>query len=142
MNILTILLCWCLSLVPIFFLIIKLSKDKEKTENIIHFERYATIFEYYLIKAYDIIHKDRILIYSLEATKLNESEFKQVAKDFGKLFLQLIGPSIQKELTKFYGNEKVLMFNVIEFFNTKFEDDEIRKNALDNLAAGDSNEDN
>jgi len=54
----------------------------------------------------------------------------------------LIGPSIQKELTKFYGNEKVLMFNVIEFFNTKFEDDEIRKNALDNLAAGDSNEDN
>lgn len=137
MNIISmifIFILFCIILLVLLFLSKKFLKDKEESEYIIKFERYIILFEFYLNKAYEIIHKDRILIYSLEATKLNDDEFRQVAKDFGKLFIQLVGPTLQQKLTKFYGNEETLMFNIIEFFNTRFEDDEIRKTAVDNLA--------
>lgn len=106
---------------------------KRKHDRICSFDTYVAVLQYHMEKAYEIIYKDRILIYSLEATKLNEEEFQVVAKDFAVLVLNMLGPILLEELTFLYGNEETLYFNITEYFNTKFDDDEIRKTTQDNL---------
>lgn len=104
-----------------------------RLERVKNFDLIVSVLNYNMEKAYDIIHKDRILIYSLEATKLNEQEFQQIAVDFSVLVLNLLGPTLTEELIYTYGDEETLYFNISEYFNTKFDDDEIRKTAQDNL---------
>lgn len=101
---------------------------------IVEFDSYIKVLDYHLAKAYDVIYKDRILVYSIEATKLNEKEFSVVAKDFLTLVLKMLGPNLVKEFLILYGNEKTFFFNITEYFNTKFEDDEIRKTATMDLS--------
>ena len=101
---------------------------------IVEFDSYIKVLDYHLTKAYDVIYKDRILVYSIEATKLNEKEFSVVAKDFLTLVLKMLGPNLVKEFLILYGNEKTFFFNITEYFNTKFEDDEIRKTATMNIS--------
>jgi hypothetical protein len=104
-----------------------------------NFEQYATVLEYYMQKAYEIIYKDRILIYSLEALKINDIDFNIVSKDFALLTFKLMGPNLKDEFVNLYGNEETLIFNLMEYFNRKFEDDEIRKKAEDNLVNNEEN---
>ena len=106
---------------------------KKRQSYIINFEHYAVILDYHLKKAFDIIYKDRILIYSLEATKINDQQFKVTTFDFIKLVLKLIGPTLQKEFIFLYGSEETFYFNLTEYFNTRFEDDEIRKTSMTTL---------
>lgn len=106
---------------------------KRRYDRICSFDNYIAILQYHMEKAYEVIYKDRILIYSLEATKLNNDEFQVVAKDFAALVLTMLGPTLLKELTFLYGNEETLYFNITEHFNTKFDDDEIRKTTQENL---------
>ena len=47
--------------------------------------------EYHMKKAYDIVFKDKIMIYSLEGMKLDDFQFKVIAKDFAKLILKILG---------------------------------------------------
>ena len=103
------------------------------------FFEYITVLEYFMNKSYEIIYKDRILTYSLEATKLPDKEFNVVTEDFIRLTIKFMGPNIFNEMKNVYGNEDTLIFNMVEFFNTKYESDEIRKNSIDNI---DTNEDN
>lgn len=98
------------------------------------FDYYIKVLDYHMTKAYDIIYKDRMLVYSLEATKLNEDEFKVVAKDFLTLVLKILGPNLIMEFITLYGNEETFFFNITEYFNTRFEDDEIRKTATLNIS--------
>jgi len=107
--------------------------DSSNRDRFSKFENYTIMLQYYMDKSYEIIYKDRILIYSLEATALNDEQFKTVAKDFCILVLSLMGPTIEKELTKILGNSETLYFNMTEFFNTRFDDDEIRKTTQDNF---------
>jgi len=118
------------------FALIALQKElrlRRSHTRINNFQTYASVLQFHLDKAYEIIYKDRILIYSLEATKFDEGEFKQTARDFGSLVLRLLGPTLVEELTLLYGNEETLLLNITEYFNTKFDDDEIRKTAQDSL---------
>jgi hypothetical protein len=84
-------------------------------------------------KAYDIIYKDKILIYSLEAVKINDIEFNIVSKDFAILVMKLIGDNLKEEFVELYGNEETFIFNLIEYFNNRFENDEIREKARENI---------
>lgn len=96
-------------------------------EIIKNFESYMAVLEYHMRKAYDIIFKDQIMIYSVEAIKVDDKHFEEVSKQFIKLVLKLIGPMLQNEFEYMYGNRETFLFNITEFFNTKYEDDEVRK---------------
>jgi len=97
------------------------------------FESYIAILEYHMKKAYDIIYKDKILIYSLEAVKINDIEFNVVSKDFAVLVMKLIGDNLKEEFIELYGTEETFIFNLIEYFNSRFENDEIREKARENI---------
>jgi len=126
-------------LILVCFLIatIKISQYKKRQSYIINFESYITILNYHLEKAFDIIYKDRVLIYSLEATKMDDDQFEVTTKDFIKLVLKMVGPTIVEELTFLYGDEETFLFNITEYFNTRFEDDEIRKTSMTSLMESD-----
>jgi len=118
----------------IVFLLILNTLDKNRISNKINnFESYISVLEYHLLKAYDIIYKDKILIYSLEATKINDTEFNVVSKEFVILVMKLIGQNLKEEYIDLYGSEETFIFNLIEYFNTKFENDEVREKAKDNI---------
>jgi len=108
--------------------------DKIRRSNKVkNFDLYITVLEYHMKKAYDIIYKDKILIYSLEATKIDDSEFNIASKEFALLVLKMIGPNLKDEFVDLYGDEETLIFNLIEYFNTNFENDEIREKAKQNI---------
>lgn len=136
-----ILVASCLLIILCFLVTAaRILQYKKRQSYIINFESYVTILNYHLQKAFDIIYKDRILIYSLEATKLNDKDFETTTRDFIKLVLKMIGPTISEELTFLYGDEETLLFNLTEYFNTRFEDDEIRKSSMSSLMESDIEE--
>lgn len=124
-----------LLLFPIFTLVVvsKLFEKNKFFKTIISFEKYILLLDYHMSKAYDMIYKDRILVYSLEATRINDIEFQVISKDFALLVFKFLGPKLKKEFINLYGNEETLLFIVMEYFNARFEDDEIRKRAEQNL---------
>jgi len=123
----------------IFFVIIREIKNYQIVKD---FSTYISVLEYYQKKAYDIIHKDRILIYSLEATSIPDKEYTQVSKDYVKLVEKLLGPRLLKQYIFLYGNYDTFLFNVLEFFNTTYDSDEIKKSALDELQEKEIDEQN
>lgn len=122
----------------ILYITVKKNKGKETVKQIVNsrmlnleiiknFESYMAVLEYHMVKAYDIIFKDQIMIYSIEATKLDDKHFEEVSKQFVTLVLKLLGPTLKSEFLYLYGDENTLLFNITEYFNRRYEDDEIRK---------------
>jgi len=99
-------------------------------------EIYMKLLSYYMDKAFDIIYKDRILIYSIEGTKPDDNEVKQNSIDFAKLTLKLMGPTLIEEFTYLYGDEDTFIFSLVEYFNTKAENDEIKQASINNIMDG------
>lgn len=126
-------------IVLIFFSIVLIliflnNREQKSFEiKILNFTLFNGILEYHMIKAYDIIYKDKILIFSLEATKMNDLEFNVVSKEFVLLVFKFLGPVLKEEYIEFYGNEETLIFNIIDYFNRRIENDEIREQAKQNL---------
>jgi hypothetical protein len=102
------------------------------------FSDYLAVLEYHSAKAYDIIHKDRVLVYSLEAMRIPDEEFTAISHDFVNLVIKLIGPKLYKEFYTLYGNEETFIFNLVEYFNTRYEEDEVRKQSLDDISSEES----
>jgi hypothetical protein len=119
----------------LFYLLYFLYKKITIITQIRLFSYYSVILEYYINRAYEIIHKDKILIYSLEGMHIKENEFSIISQDFVKLTIKLMGPNLYKEFINFYGNEETFIFNLIEFFNTRYENDEIRKHSIENISS-------
>jgi len=111
----------------------KVYYDFKRERMVKNFEAYMKILDFNLEKAYDMLYKDKILIYSLEATTLPDKEFNQYSRDFLRLAQKIMGPSLVAEFVIFYGNYETFAFNMAEFFNTKYENDEIRQTSIDNL---------
>jgi len=99
-------------------------------EAIKNFPSYAAALGYHLEKAYEIIHKDKMLIYSLEGTRVPDEHFAVYTKDFITLVLKLMGKKMEKEFSYVYGDLQTLIFNITEFFTTKYEEDEIRRDSF------------
>jgi len=93
----------------------------------------VAVLDYYMEKAYELIHKDRILAYSLEAYRLPDDEYEKATQDYVILLRKYLGPTILKELVGLYGNEESFLFVVLDYFNRRYEEDEIRRSALDNI---------
>ena len=105
---------------------------------ITNFAEYSSVLQYYMEKAYDMVHKDRILVYSLEATRVPEEEINVVSKDFINLVEKLLGPRLLGELLFLYGNYETFAFVLAEYFSTRYEEDEIRKSAVNEMMESDS----
>lgn len=111
-----------------------------KHEAITNFESYAATLEYHLKKAFDIIYKEKILIYSIEATKLDTVQFNTVSRDFITLTLKLLGPNLAAEYEFLYGNKETFYFVIVEYFNNRYESDEIYKTSTSDLMSQDTTE--
>ena len=118
------------------FLATRLYHARRRRQFVKDFSDYMAVLQFNMEKAYDMIHKDRILVYSLDAVTLTDSEFNRASQDFCRLLIKLLGPMLFKEFVFLYGNEETFTFNVMEYFNTRYEDDEIRKSSLENVAEG------
>jgi len=112
-------------------------QDKRKERLILKFADYTAVLTFYMEKAYDIIHKDKILIYSLEATKLPDKDFNIYSKEFIRLVFKLLGPILTSEFLKFFGDYDTFTFYLAEYFNDRYEGDEIRKTSVENLMQSD-----
>ena len=108
--------------------------NNRKREYVIkNYDSYIAVLHYNMEKAYDMIHKDQIFTYSLEATTLPEKLLDKALKDFVHLVEKLLGPTLKKEMLFLYGNYDTFIFNLAEYFNTRYDSDEIRKTAMDNV---------
>lgn len=112
-------------------------QDKRKKRLILQFADYRAVLTFFMEKAYDIIHKDKILIYSLEATKLPDKDFGVYSKEFVRLVVKLAGPTLTSEFLYLFGDEDTFTFFLVEYFNSKYEGDEIRKASIENLMQSD-----
>ncbi len=129
---------FCLAMIFIFRWIYYDIKRNYVTKN---FVDYRVTLEYNMERAFDLIYKDRILVYSLDAVKVNEEDIDKISKEYVQLVQKLIGPSLQKEFLFLYGNIETFTFNLLEYFNLRYENDEIRKDSMDSLMDGDDTED-
>lgn len=124
----------------LLYLILRIVKQLINMKYVKSFVDYTAVLEYNMNKAYDIIYKDRVLVYSLDAQRVKEEEFAAISNDFARLVIKIIGPTIFSEFVKLYGDEETLIFNLIEYFNTRYEDDEIRKQSLDSITDANHND--
>ena len=112
----------------------KIYKKILKMKYVKSFVDYLAVLDFNMNKAYEIIHKDRILVYSLDAQRVRDEEFSAITHDFANLVIKIIGPTLHSEFTALFGDEETFIFNLIEYFNTRYEDDEIRKQSVEDIA--------
>jgi len=84
-------------------------------------------------KAYDMVHKDKILAFSLDAYRIPDDQYESISQDFVRLVRKYIGPTLLNEFIQLYGDEDSFLFILLDYFSKRYEDDEIRKTAMDNL---------
>lgn len=105
-----------------------------------NFSDYRAILEYNMEKAYDMIHKEHILTYSLDAYRIDEEDYDKISKEFVRLVGKLCGPVLLKEFIFLYGSIENYTFNLLEYFSTRYENDEIRNQALEQITESDIDE--
>jgi len=108
-------------------------KYLKRLNYIKHFTLYISVLEYHMDKAYDMIHKDKILAYSLEAFRIPDKEYENISHDYVRLVRKYIGPTLLSEFVQLYGDEDSFLFILLDYFSRRYEEDEIRKTAMDNL---------
>jgi hypothetical protein len=119
-----------IGIITSFFCGRSIFRSKKISNIVTNYESYMALLQYHMDKAYNIIHKDQIMVYSIEATTLPDAEFHKASIDFINLVLKLLGPTLIKEMTFLYGNYDTFVFNLAEYFNTRYDEDEIRKSSV------------
>lgn len=127
-----------LAIVILTIYLSKFYNYKKSLHPIEKFSDYIGIIEYFKEKAYGVIYKDKILTHSLEGFKLSDQEFNAITEDFVRLVIKFLGPRLFETFVYFYGNEETFILGLVEYFSSRYEDDEIRKSSLDKLSSNDS----
>jgi hypothetical protein len=125
------LFCWYA-----FKRIMKYVEGKENLKLVKDFDLYHAILTFHMESAYETIHKDNILVYSLEGVKPKEQDIDMLSRDFVKLTRTLLGPNMLSALIDLYGGEDSLYTIMLFYFDSKFENDEIRSSAITNIQNG------
>jgi hypothetical protein len=110
--------------------------QKENKKLIENFDHIHAILSFHMEGAYETIHKDNILVYSLDGVKPSEKDIDKISHEFVKLTLKLAGPNLVEMFVRLYGDDDTLYFVMLDYFNRKFEDDEIRTQAVDTIQNG------
>jgi len=110
--------------------------DKRSLEKVLKFEDLVSILLFHMEKSYDIIYKSKIMVYSLDALKMNEQQYQAVSEQFVILTFKMLGSVMKKHLIDLYGDDKTLILNMMEYFSNRFEKDEIYKASYDNFVNG------
>jgi hypothetical protein len=74
---------------------------------------------------YDTIYKDQILPFSTNGFQMSGSTLETSKRNFVKLCYELMGPNQVQTLLNFYGDEETLTKNLITWFTSKLDEDEI-----------------
>jgi len=109
---------------------------KENKKLIKKFVDFNAILTFHMEGSYDTIHKDNTLVYSLDGVKPNEKDIDGLSHEFVKLTIKLAGPNMMETFIELYGDEDNLFFVMLDYFNRRFEDDEIRAQAIENIQDG------
>lgn len=115
-------------------------RNRRRVDKIKKFSEYRSVLEYHLEKAYDMIHKEHILTYSLDAFRIDDKDYDKISMEFVKLVQKFIGPMMLNEFIHLYGNEDTFVFNLLEFFSTKYENDEIRNASMEQITEAEVDE--
>ena len=102
-----------------------------------NFTEYRAILEYNMEKAYSMIHKEHILTYSLDAYRIDDEDYDKISKEFVLLVSKLCGPVLLREFIFLYGGIDNYNFNLLEYFSSQYENDEIRSTALEQITESD-----
>jgi len=131
-------------LIFIFFIIVigffacrSLFYIKKRERMIIQFPEYSSLLKLHMEKAYDMIHKDHILTYSLEASRLSDKEYNISLRAFIKLVEKMLGKGLCKEFIFLYGDYDTFVFNLAEYFVSLYDSDAIRETAMENIMDND-----
>ena len=117
----------------LYRLVISFRDNKKVYQIVSNFESYNTTLQFIMKKAYDITYKDKLLVYSMEGVKIDDKQFGAISKDFATLVLKIMGPRLHREFVYLFGDEETLLFNLVDYFNSTYENDEIRKDQQDKL---------
>lgn len=107
-------------------MVLRYFKYKFRVEK---FAEHIVLLHHHMEQAYSVVYNDRLFIYSLEATKVDDAEFALASKDFINLTVRMLGTVLYDYLVDFYGSADNLFFIIASYFNTKYEEDEIRRDA-------------
>jgi hypothetical protein len=110
--------------------------DKENEKLIERFVDLHSILAFHMEASYETIHKDNILTFSLDGVKPREEDIDKLSHEFVKLTMTLAGPNMMDTFIKLYGTDDNLFFVMMDYFNRRFEDDEIRAQAIENIQDG------
>lgn len=109
------------------------NQNKHRIEQISTTENYLAILQQQMDKAYLMIYNDRVIPYSLEGYRLPEEEYNHILKDYINLVIKFLGSNLYSELVDYFGDESSLMINITEHFNSRYENDEIRRGTTNQL---------
>ena len=129
-------------LIYVVRVILSIIKSSKRVEYINNFTQFRSILEYNMEKAYEIIHKEHILTYSLDAFRIDEKDYDKISKEFVRLVSKFLGPSLLKEFINLYGDIDTYTFNVLDYFSVRYENDEIRNTALEQITEAEIDEQN
>ena len=115
-------------------------KAYKRNRYVEKFSDYRSVLEYHMEKAYDMIHKEHILTYSLDAYRIDEKDYDRISKEFVRLVAKFVGPSLLEDFIYLYGDVDTFSFNILEYFSTKYENDEIRNSAMEQITEADIDE--
>lgn len=103
-------------------------------EQIKYFDNYIKILDYHLEKAFDIIYKDSILVFSIEGLRPKEIDIDNISKKFCNLSMEMLGTSLKQHYIRLYGDEQTLLLHIINYFNNRFEEDQIRDSVTNSIS--------
>lgn len=86
---------------------------------------YLQIFYDFCDLTYDTIYKDQIMSFSTSGVRMSGATLETSKRNFVKLCYELMGPGQVQILINFYGDEDTLTKNLITWFTSKLDEDEI-----------------
>jgi hypothetical protein len=117
---------------------ISIVKSYRRSKYIKLFTDYRGVLEYHMEKAYEMVHRENILPFSLEAFRVSDEDYNKISREFVKLVQKFIGPMMLREFIYLYGDEDTFIFNLLDYFSNRYEGDEIRNTALEQITETDS----
>lgn len=128
-----VIVSFCFSIIFISIQIRNYIKDKHEINKINQAENYLVLLDRVMDKSYQMVYKNDILPYSIDAYELGENQYNSTLRNYINLVWKFLGPNLRENLVDFFGDEQSLILNISEYFNTRYENDEIRKSSMDNM---------